>query len=324
MGKLVSILTPCYNGDKIIWRLLDSILNQTYPEIEMFVIDDGSTDNSANLIKTYIPKFELKGYSLTYIYQENSGQSVAINNGLKLIKGDYLVWPDCDDWYATNDAIQQMVEVLDNSAENVSMVRCQSNLIDEDTLKQVGKFGLNKKTKGKTNLFEDCLLAKNRYWYVPGDYMAKTKKIDETIPNREIYTEKNAGQNWQLMLPLLYKNECLTIEKNLYNVLVREDSHSRGLYSTLDQQLQRYDSYEKTLLATIDNIVKMPVTEKHKYEHTIKNNYNVLRFNLFMSNKKFKGALNMFFKSNISSKNGMFIKVFKRVIKKIYHFTESY
>jgi len=320
VDKLVSILTPCYNGEKYIGRLLDSILNQTYPCIEMFVIDDGSTDNTANLIKSYISKFEVKGYALTYIYQKNFGQSVAINNGLKMIKGDYLVWPDCDDWYAANDAIQQMVTILDNSDNIVSMVRCQSNLLDENTLKQIGKFCVNEKTKSKTNLFEDCLFAQNGYWHVPGGYMAKTKKIEEIIPNKEIYTDKDAGQNWQLMLPLLYKSECVTIEPFLYNVLVRNDSHSRGQYSTLEQQLQKYDSYEKTLLATIDNIVNMPVAEKEKYQYAIQIKYNEIRFYLFIFYKKYKEAIVVFYELDAVFKKEIFTNLVKKMVKRLFCF----
>jgi glycosyltransferase involved in cell wall biosynthesis len=54
MGKrdLVSIVTPCYNTGKYVHRLLESVLNQTYPNIEMFVIDDGSSDNSAEIVKS--------------------------------------------------------------------------------------------------------------------------------------------------------------------------------------------------------------------------------------------------------------------------------
>ena len=63
-------------------KLLDSILLQDYKTVEVFAINDGSTDNTEEVIKSYIPKYEAKGYSLTYIYQTNQGQSAAINRGL--------------------------------------------------------------------------------------------------------------------------------------------------------------------------------------------------------------------------------------------------
>lgn len=58
--NLVTILTPCYNGAKVIHRLLDSVLVQDYPHIEMIVVDDGSTDNSKETIESYKSKFEEK------------------------------------------------------------------------------------------------------------------------------------------------------------------------------------------------------------------------------------------------------------------------
>jgi glycosyltransferase involved in cell wall biosynthesis len=98
--NLVSLLTPMYNTDKYIHRLLDSVLSQDYPSIEMIIIDDGSTDNSKDIVKSYIQPFAEKGYTLKYVYQENQGQSVAIKNGLQLISGEFLAWPDSDDFYA--------------------------------------------------------------------------------------------------------------------------------------------------------------------------------------------------------------------------------
>ena len=69
---LVSIVTPCYNSAPFIRPLLDSILLQDYPAIEMFAIDDGSTDDTDQIIKAYIPRFQERGYTLTYLYQENA------------------------------------------------------------------------------------------------------------------------------------------------------------------------------------------------------------------------------------------------------------
>ena len=114
---LVSIITPCYNTGSIVHRLLDSILEQDYPSVEMFAIDDGSTDNTPDVIKSYIPKFEKKGYRLTYVKQENGGQSSAINNGLKMVSGEYLAWPDSDDFYCVPTAISSLVITLNENKE---------------------------------------------------------------------------------------------------------------------------------------------------------------------------------------------------------------
>ena len=70
---LVSIITPCYNGEKVISRLMESVLNQTYKKIEFVLVDDGSTDNTASIVKSYESKFTEQGMIFKYVYQENRG-----------------------------------------------------------------------------------------------------------------------------------------------------------------------------------------------------------------------------------------------------------
>ncbi|MDR0844540.1 MAG: glycosyltransferase [Tannerella sp.] len=289
MDKLVSVLTPCYNGGKYIGKLLDSVLSQTCPRIEMIVIDDGSTDHSAKIIKSYIPVFEAKGYSLTYLYQENSGQSVAINRGLKLFRGDFLVWPDCDDYYATEDAIAQMAEKLDATDDTYSMVRCFSQCLDEETLKPVKMLQTNHKTKNKIDLFEDFLFSRNDFWFGAGNYMLKAKKIEKYIPGKEIYTEKDTGQNWQLILPLLYKDKCLTVEVFLHDILDRKDSHSRASFASPELLLERYQIHENTILHTLQ-MIEMPDKERETYKGKIHAKYDKIRFSVFLKYKRFAEA----------------------------------
>ena len=102
---LVSIITPCFNGEKLIFRLLDSVLKQDYQQIEMIVVDDGSMDKSKDVILSYVDKFTNRGYKLCYLYQNNSGQASAINKALPLVKGEFIAWPDCDDYYKYADSI---------------------------------------------------------------------------------------------------------------------------------------------------------------------------------------------------------------------------
>lgn len=92
------------------------------------------------------------------------------------------------------------------------------------------------------------------FWYLSGGYMVKTSILDKTVRNRNISTAKHAGQNWQLLLPLLYGYKCLTIKEYLYNVTVREDSHSRGKYKTHDELLNKYKDFEYVLIQTLKEI----------------------------------------------------------------------
>lgn len=255
---LVSILTPCYNTGKYIHRLLDSVLSQTYPSIEMIVIDDGSTDDSYDIVCEYISRFSGRGFSLSCVKQSNSGQSVAINNGLKLVRGEYLVWPDSDDFYASRYAIEKMVNKLKNSSSEFAMVRTQERLVDEDDLKrELRIYGLRANEKESSNLFYDCLFNTPGFYFVSGAYMIKMKALLKTN-GLSIYTEKNAGQNWQLLLPILYSYRCLTIKEALYTVLVRGDSHSRGQYSGYENKVVRLNSYLRTILGTLDRMFLLP------------------------------------------------------------------
>ena len=278
-AKLVSVLTPAYNSGKFIHRLLDSILIQTYPKIEMFVIDDGSKDDTKDVIATYIPLFEEKGYTLTYVYQENSGQSVAINRGLKLIKGEYLVWPDSDDYYASKDAIEKMVTRLENAPLEFAMVRTQERLVDERSGQEIKTVGLYANEEEPASLFMDCLVGK--MYFMPGGYMIRTSTFWEVNGN-EIYTEKDAGQNWQIFLPILYRHRCLTIKDPLYDVVIRAASHSRGQYEGFKRTIVKIAAYERTIINTLDYIKAMGEEERTKCKNIVERQYASRRFFLAM------------------------------------------
>ena len=95
-----SFIVPCYNGEKYIVKCLDSILKQTSNNYEVIVINDGSTDNSINIINKY--KNDKK---IVIINQDNMGLSLARNNGINKAKGEYLIFVDCDD-YIQNDFLK--------------------------------------------------------------------------------------------------------------------------------------------------------------------------------------------------------------------------
>lgn len=254
---LVSILTPMYNTGKYVHRLLDSVLAQDYPRIEMIVVDDGSTDGSRKVVEGYMDRFSERGYVLRYVYQANSGQSVAIRNGLPLVSGEYLSWPDSDDFYAADDAISKMVGALESSSGEFQMVRTQVTYVEDGTLRPFRVDGLQAKEEEGKSLFEDCLLAKNGFFYCAGSYLVRTAVLKE-VTGFDIYTEKNAGQNWQLLLPILYHYRCKTILEPLYTVVERGASHTRGQYSGFDRSLAIFDAYVHSQTETLKRIKGFP------------------------------------------------------------------
>ena len=260
VSGLVSIITPCYNSGACIHRLLDSILMQDYPSIEMFAIDDGSTDNTKEVITSYISKFEGKGYSLTYIYQENAGQAAAVNRGMKLVKGEFLAWPDSDDYYNRTDAISTFVCTLNSLDDNYGVVCFVGTFVEETTLAPINR---NKIYNSQEQLFETCLLGGD-FLAVPINYMVRMTDFDKVNPLREIYTGQHA-QNMQMLLPLFYSYKCKTIQQSLCNILERSSSYSR-ISLPYEKKKEEISAWLDIKLNTLLRIKELPAADRLQYE----------------------------------------------------------
>lgn len=278
---LVSILTPCYNGEKLIPRLLDSVLSQDYHSIEMIVVDDGSQDKSREVIKSYIIKFEQKGYSLTYIYQDNAGQAAAINRGLPLLTGEYITWPDCDDFYNDSSAISTFVKNLAETDDSVGLARAEGISLNEKSLLPLTSYEM--KSLGTTF---DSLIKGNWCW-PPIHYMVKAACINDMIPNRHIY-DADRPQNIQMFLPLVYKYKCQEINTPLVNVVIRCNSDSHRS-KCLEQQMQEYDGLLRIYLNTLETI-SMPTQEKKQYKKIITSYWLNEKLHICMQSGKTKEA----------------------------------
>lgn len=285
MDKKVSIITPCLNGEAFVARYLDSILSQTYKNIELIFVNDGSTDKTEEIVKSYISKFEVKGMKLIYIYQENAGQAAALNKGLKVFSGDYLTWPDSDDILSV-DSIEKKVEFLEKNYQ-YGLVRTDAKVVEEIDIDKVKwYFGKNNSNKFKEELFIDFII-ENKVWFAPGCYMVRVSSFIEVNTERRIY-EGSGGQNWQMLLPISYKYKCGYIDEPLYTYVVRDNSHSHSTV-TINQQLKRCDEHEDTLVNTIKSI-NMTDSERKKYLYIVKEKYVRKRFNLASEFKEKKLA----------------------------------
>ena len=124
-NALISIIVPVYNVDKYLSKCIDSIISQTYNEIELILVDDGSPDNSPKICDEYARKDN----RIIVIHKENGGVSSARNAGLDIAKGEYIGFIDPDD-YIVSDMYECMVNAIEKY--NFDMVVCGYDYIDEN------------------------------------------------------------------------------------------------------------------------------------------------------------------------------------------------
>jgi glycosyltransferase involved in cell wall biosynthesis len=264
---LVSIITPCYNGEKYVHRLLDSILVQTYKNIEFIFVNDGSTDSTEKIVKSYEQKFKKKDITFIYIYQNNKGLAGAINAGLQKFSGDYLCWPDSDD-YLDEYSIQKRVEFLELNKE-YGAVSSDANIYNEENLKKpIARIADGHNNKYDTNHFRHLIDEKSIF--CPGCHMIRSESFIDVNPKRQIFPARR-GQNWQLLLPVYYKYKRGYIDEPLYNYIIYKNSMSRG-DNSFEKKMYRFNEHLDILINTLNGI-SMIDEEKDKYLDLVRERY---------------------------------------------------
>lgn len=120
----LSVIVPVYNVEKYIHRCIDSIISQTYADMEIILVDDGSTDKSGKICEEY----KQKDNRVVVLHKENGGQSTARNVALDIAKGDYLAFVDSDD-YIEKDMFSAMMSEF--AISDVDIVVCGYKVINE-------------------------------------------------------------------------------------------------------------------------------------------------------------------------------------------------
>lgn len=143
----VSVVIPTYNSARYVTQAVDSVLNQTYTDFEILVVDDGSTDETAEVMRRYEPR-------VRYIRQSNGGVALARNRGIEEASGQYIAFLDADDtWFA--DKLERQVTALENSS-NHRVCYTAFTVVDSD-LNPLGTI----RSKRVGSALEDLLLRGN-------------------------------------------------------------------------------------------------------------------------------------------------------------------
>ena len=227
MKALVSIITPLYNSEAFISETIQSVLNQTYSNWELILIDDCSRDNTLNIAN----KFTLENTNITLIINEtNQGAAISRNKGIMAAKGDYIAFLDADDLWKP-EKLEKQITFMQN--QNCDVCYSSYEQIDE-----AGK-PLNKLIKALPNLTYKKYLKSNYIGNLTGIYNSKALgKI--TSPNLR------KRQDWLLWLNAIKasRKPAQGLEESLAFYRVRENSMSSNKVELLKHN---YWVYKKGL-----------------------------------------------------------------------------
>ena len=220
MRPLVTLVTPVYNAMPWLRDYLDCVVRQTWRPLEVIVVDDGSTDGSADCLREIRPVLEQAGLIVHVLFCQHKGQSAAFNAALPLISGEFFTWCDADD-LLTPDSVEKKVLWLLAHPE-IGMVRSNGIVLDADTGTVLSDSAKASDRRNKI-IFEE-LFCDQTYCFA-GCYMIRSSLFFTGYPNRQMPNSPE-GQNLQLLLPAASRTVCGYLDEKLHIYRRRAGSHS--------------------------------------------------------------------------------------------------
>lgn len=214
--KLISIIVPIYNTDKYLEKCINSILNQTYTNIEIILVDDGSTDKSGEICD----KYEKNDNRIKVIHKKNGGSSDAKNVGIKISRGEYIGFIDSDDYVE-----KEMYEFLYNNLdENNCDISISGRFVDyEDGTSEV-RYSTNIKMIMNNR---DALIKLNSY--VGFDVSPCDRLFKAELFNQIEFPFGTTSEDYYIMYKLFAKAKRIVFDsKPMYHYYQRENSCSRN------------------------------------------------------------------------------------------------
>ena len=212
--KLVSVIIPTYNREKTIVDSINSVLKQSYENIEVLVIDDGSTDNTRLMIDN------IRDYRVKYFYQKNAGACSARNYGINLSKGYYIAFQDSDDIWMQNK-IEEQIKLLEKTHSDICA--CSMSVYDNGIyIKDIPDSSHS--SIDFNTLFAENFISTQMLLY-KSDAL-RNFKFDIGLPRL---------QDWDFVLNLLLNDfKFCFVNKNLVKQYISSDSISRNKDALVD------------------------------------------------------------------------------------------
>jgi glycosyltransferase involved in cell wall biosynthesis len=280
-----SVVIPTYNSAKMIHRALESLLSQSFDDFEILVMDDGSTDNTAEVVASFSNK------KIIYKWDKNfGGPAKPRNRGISLAKGDWICFLDADDWWTT-DKLQTCFDCID---DKVDLVYHGLDIVSDKSLtfkrKTINSWQV------KTPVFEDLLLKGNPI-------------ANSSVVVRKNLLEKIGGINEsKKMIAAEDYNTWLRIAQLTNNFVYLRSRH--GYYLSHNQSVSKKDMsipYKESINEFLDSL-------SSQHRNIVESNAAFISGRYHYLEKEYKTALKIVLKSFVSGKIGLKFRAFLLLI----------
>lgn len=242
-NPLVSVIIPTFNDTDFIEQAIDSIFKQTYQNIELIVIDDGSFCKDAQIIISKYP-------NIKYLYQEKKGVSVARNNGLRISSGDFIQFLDADDWLE-NDSISEKIGKLSSD----SKINCvyTDTFIANNTGEKIHTYYSNYERPLPDGDIYSQLLFKN---FIPIHAILFRKSDLISLGG---FSNISGHEDWDLLIRLAEKGKFRYIDKPLGYYREHERNVSKNFFIMMNGKI----SFQNRIVNS-DRFNQLPVNDRKK------------------------------------------------------------
>lgn len=319
---IISIIVPVYKVEKYLKRCIDSIVNQTYENIEIILVDDGSPDNCGNICDEYAEQYK----RIKVIHKENGGQSSARNAGLDVAKGEYIGFVDSDD-YIDEEMYEQLMKIALDTDADIVECECRAGKSDNfsvfgkntrtieiyNNIESIEKFYFGEQINGIANMVWDKLY--KRYLF----------------DNIRFLDGYNRGEDANITPKLLYSSKKIVkYNYNYYNYCIESPDSS-----SLNENIKKYtdpvvlfedlrDFWKRNRQTKYENLITIHLLNtlfECRYQHKIRKN----KVELIDIDKKINKLINeiennVYLGEKLLSK----IKIYKFSPNLLYYVTKVY
>ena len=221
---LISIVTAAYNSEKTIAQTIESVLNQTYENIEYIVVDGLSKDHTVEIAESYRDKFREKGISYRIISERDRGIYDAMNKGIQMADGQVIGMINSDDWYE-NDCAEVVAGMYEK--EHFDMMYADLRMIRRD-----GSTGIKKA------MIRNYVTTRD--WNHPTTFLTKAMYKEYQYPNESVYDDLD-----MLLYMRSSNKKVIVVNKTLANYRLGGASNQKSVKNAWNRMVVKYRIYRK-------------------------------------------------------------------------------